>query len=60
MQATQNNISNARNWMLNMGNAASELGLTIQYCMPLPLHLLQVPFLAGKFFLPFSRSKFSL
>jgi hypothetical protein len=42
MEATQNNVSNARNWLLNMGNAASALGLTIQYCMPLPLHLLQV------------------
>jgi hypothetical protein len=41
MDATQNNVTNARNWLLNMGNAAKALGLTIQYCMPLPLHELQ-------------------
>jgi hypothetical protein len=42
MEATQNNVSNARNWLLNMGNAASKLNLTIQYCMPLAMHMLQV------------------
>lgn len=41
MEATQNNVYNSRNWLLHMGNAATKLGLTIQYCMPLPLHLLQ-------------------
>jgi len=41
MEATQNNVSNARNWLVNMGNAAKSLDLTIQYCMPLPLHILQ-------------------
>jgi hypothetical protein len=30
MNATQNNVTNARNWMLNMGNAAKALDLTIQ------------------------------
>lgn len=30
MEATQNNVSTARNWLLNMGNAAKALDLTIQ------------------------------
>ena len=30
MEATQNNVTNARNWLLNMGNAAKSLDLTIQ------------------------------
>ena len=28
-------------WLLQMGEAAEELGLTIQYCMPWPRHILQ-------------------
>jgi hypothetical protein len=30
MEATQNNVENARNWLVNMGNAAKALDLTIQ------------------------------
>ena len=41
MQATRNNVTNARDWLLHMGNSATKLGLTIQYCMPLPAHILQ-------------------
>jgi len=41
MNATQNSVTNARDWLLYMGNAARALNITIQYCMPLPLHLLQ-------------------
>eukprot|EP01087_Luapelamoeba_hula_P023146 TRINITY_DN845_c0_g2_i6.p1 TRINITY_DN845_c0_g2~~TRINITY_DN845_c0_g2_i6.p1 ORF type:complete len:576 (+),score=72.90 TRINITY_DN845_c0_g2_i6:149-1876(+) len=40
MRATQNNVTNANNWLLAMGNAARAQGLTIQYCMPLPIHLM--------------------
>ena len=31
----------ARDWLLNMGSAAEERGMSIQYCMPLPRHFLQ-------------------
>jgi len=41
MQATQNNVTNSRQWLVSMGKAASQLGLTIQYCMALPNHILQ-------------------
>eukprot|EP01116_Phalansterium_solitarium_P018896 TRINITY_DN5142_c0_g1_i3.p1 TRINITY_DN5142_c0_g1~~TRINITY_DN5142_c0_g1_i3.p1 ORF type:complete len:741 (-),score=235.75 TRINITY_DN5142_c0_g1_i3:178-2400(-) len=41
MQATQNDVYNAHTWLKAMGDAASQLNLTIQYCMPLPNHLLQ-------------------
>jgi hypothetical protein len=41
MECTQNNVTNARDWLLYMGDAARRLGLTIQYCMPLPNHVLQ-------------------
>jgi len=41
MEATQNNVTNAHNWMMYMNNAALKLDLTIQLCMPLPLHVLQ-------------------
>ena len=36
MAATQNNVETAMNWLHQMGNAALDLGLSIQYCMPLP------------------------
>ena len=36
MVQTQNNVYTAMNWLAQMGNAASDLGLSIQYCMPLP------------------------
>jgi len=41
MEATQNNVTNAQNWMLNMDMAARKVGVTIQLCMPLPSHILQ-------------------
>jgi hypothetical protein len=30
MEATQDNVKNARKWLMDMGNAASKLNLTIQ------------------------------
>ncbi|KAL6067877.1 Ricin B-type lectin domain-containing protein, variant 2 [Balamuthia mandrillaris] len=41
MNATQNNIYNARHWLLAMGRAAATTGVTIQYCMTLPNAFLQ-------------------
>jgi len=41
MEATQNNVSTAFNWMTNMDFAATKAGVTIQLCMPLPNHVLQ-------------------
>jgi hypothetical protein len=34
-------VTNAANWLYYMGNAAAAADLTIQYCMPLPFHILQ-------------------
>eukprot|EP01090_Pellita_catalonica_P002759 TRINITY_DN12359_c0_g1_i1.p1 TRINITY_DN12359_c0_g1~~TRINITY_DN12359_c0_g1_i1.p1 ORF type:complete len:705 (+),score=113.09 TRINITY_DN12359_c0_g1_i1:109-2115(+) len=39
--ATQSNFTNGARWLNAMGSAAQRLGLTVQYCMPLPLHLMQ-------------------
>lgn len=36
MAELQNNVYATPNWLHAMGNAASQLDLTIQYCMPLP------------------------
>lgn len=36
-----NNLSDPNAWMSDMANAASQYGLTLQYCMPDPHHLLQ-------------------
>eukprot|EP01120_Amphizonella_sp_Union-15-10_P008061 TRINITY_DN2821_c0_g1_i1.p1 TRINITY_DN2821_c0_g1~~TRINITY_DN2821_c0_g1_i1.p1 ORF type:complete len:734 (+),score=155.15 TRINITY_DN2821_c0_g1_i1:26-2227(+) len=41
LKSTQENITLARDWLLNMGQAAADAGLTIQYCMPYPRHVLQ-------------------
>lgn len=41
MEVTQNNVSASRLWLTSMGSAALKLNMTIQYCMPLPIHLLQ-------------------
>eukprot|EP01113_Clastostelium_recurvatum_P038251 TRINITY_DN569_c0_g1_i3.p1 TRINITY_DN569_c0_g1~~TRINITY_DN569_c0_g1_i3.p1 ORF type:complete len:418 (-),score=101.55 TRINITY_DN569_c0_g1_i3:227-1480(-) len=41
MNATQDNVVAGRKWLVSMGAAAAKLNMTIQYCMPLPLHLLQ-------------------
>ncbi|KAH3763165.1 6 carbohydrate binding protein [Pelomyxa schiedti] len=41
MEATRTSVDLARQWLLNMGSAASDLGVFIQYCMPLPNFLLE-------------------
>jgi hypothetical protein len=41
MVATQNNVTNSRNWLKYMNDAAAKLDVTIQYCMALPNHLMQ-------------------
>jgi len=38
---TKANVTAASSWLAAMADAASELGLTIQYCMPLPRHMLE-------------------
>ncbi len=43
MNATQNNVDNARNWLLYMGNAASKLNLTIQVYLYLYLYITCFP-----------------
>ncbi|XP_039254962.2 uncharacterized protein LOC120331863 [Styela clava] len=35
------NIHLGKTWLMNMGQAAEEHGLTVQYCMALPRHMLQ-------------------
>jgi hypothetical protein len=41
MQVTQQDVFKAHMWLKAMADAASTLGVTIQYCMALPSHLLQ-------------------
>ena len=41
MSVTKANVTAASSWLAAMADAASELGLTIQYCMPLPRHMLE-------------------
>jgi hypothetical protein len=41
MNVTKTNITAASTWLQAMADAASELGLTIQYCMPYPKHALE-------------------
>ncbi|KNC53925.1 6 carbohydrate binding protein [Thecamonas trahens ATCC 50062] len=41
MDATRQSATLARDWLLQMGNAAAAHGIRIQYCMPYPRHLLQ-------------------
>ncbi|XP_071835064.1 uncharacterized protein [Apostichopus japonicus] len=41
MKCTLENVTVARKWLLDMGNAALRNNLTIQYCMPMVRHLLQ-------------------
>ena len=40
LQVTQRNVTAAHTWLTAMSNAAANLGVTIQYCMPLPNHML--------------------
>eukprot|EP01064_Diplonema_japonicum_P022867 TRINITY_DN330_c17_g1_i1.p1 TRINITY_DN330_c17_g1~~TRINITY_DN330_c17_g1_i1.p1 ORF type:complete len:753 (+),score=190.36 TRINITY_DN330_c17_g1_i1:65-2323(+) len=37
----QQSATMAREWLMQMGNAAAKNGLTVQYCMPYPRHVLQ-------------------
>jgi hypothetical protein len=41
VDALLTNISLARTWLLEMGLGAQAAGVTIQYCMPFPRHMLQ-------------------
>ncbi|KAK3085506.1 hypothetical protein FSP39_004325 [Pinctada imbricata] len=41
LSALQEDISLGTRWLTQMGTAAEQLGLTIQYCMSLPRHALQ-------------------
>ncbi|KAL0489137.1 hypothetical protein AKO1_013847, partial [Acrasis kona] len=41
MKVTQDNVHVASNWLTQMGRAAAKYGMTIQYCMSLPMDLLQ-------------------
>lgn len=41
MNITKTDVHAARNWLMGMGEAARNLGLTIQFCMPLPADFLQ-------------------
>ena len=41
MKATVSDPFVLRNWLLQMGRGASENDMTIQYCMSLPMHILQ-------------------
>eukprot|EP00117_Sycon_ciliatum_P013722 scpid71600/ scgid0175/ len=41
MSVTQSSLYAAQNWLLYMGSAASKLNISVQYCMPLPMHMLQ-------------------
>jgi len=41
MMATRSSVTASEQWLTAMAEAARELGLTVQYCMPLPNHILQ-------------------
>lgn len=41
MRVTRSNVTAASSWLAAMATAAEGLGLTIQYCMPLPRHMLE-------------------
>jgi hypothetical protein len=41
MDATRENITLARDWLMQMGAGAEKAGVTIQYCMSLPRFILQ-------------------
>ncbi|XP_078489098.1 uncharacterized protein LOC100181073 isoform X2 [Ciona intestinalis] len=41
LKITRSNITVANNWLKEMGEAASECDVTIQYCMALPRHIMQ-------------------
>nr|XP_006815625.1 PREDICTED: uncharacterized protein LOC102804514 [Saccoglossus kowalevskii] len=41
MHITQSDVTIGRTWLMQMGKGASKNGMTIQYCMPMPRHVLQ-------------------
>ena len=41
MKITRSSVTAASAWLQAMADAASGLGMTIQYCMPLPRHMLE-------------------
>ena len=41
MTVTKANVTAGADWLQAMSDAAQGLGITIQYCMPLPRHMLQ-------------------
>ena len=41
LKELRNKLFLGRTWLREMGEAAQELGLTIQYCMPWPQHIMQ-------------------
>jgi len=41
MKITKSSVTAASSWLQAMSDAATELGITIQYCMPLPRHMLE-------------------
>ena len=41
MDVTKFNVTAGSSWLAAMAEAAAELGITIQYCMPLPRHMLE-------------------
>ena len=41
LPAVQRDLFLGRDWLMQMGTAAQELGITIQYCMPWTRHILQ-------------------
>jgi hypothetical protein len=44
MDVTKFNVTAGSSWLAAMAEAAAELGVTIQYCMPLPRHMLESTF----------------
>ena len=41
MDITMENVTVGRQWLMQMGSAATKNDLPIQYCMPMARHLLQ-------------------
>ena len=41
LKELQSDLTLGRTWLHQMGEAATKLGLTIQYCMPWPRHIMQ-------------------
>jgi hypothetical protein len=59
MEATVTELGLGRDWLMQMGQAARNLGLTLQYCMSPSRHALQtleIPVVSQVFFLHWSAS----